>query len=56
MGAQVLLPLTVKNSINSKPELKVDSLSLLGLDPMTSGTQWLCSNRTAESHPDRRIM
>jgi hypothetical protein len=33
MGAHVLLSLTVENSVKSKPERKVDSLPLLGLDP-----------------------
>jgi hypothetical protein len=32
MGAHTLLSLAMKNS-NSNPERKVDSLSLLGLDP-----------------------
>jgi hypothetical protein len=35
MGAHVLLDLRVENFFNSKPERKVDSLPLLGLDPAT---------------------
>jgi hypothetical protein len=34
MGAHVLLPLALQNSINSKSEGKVKSLPLLGLEPV----------------------
>jgi hypothetical protein len=46
MGTNVLLPLAV----NSKSEQKVDSLPLLGLKPMTFGTQGHLSDRSAKSH------
>jgi hypothetical protein len=45
MSAHKLLPLAV----NSKSEQKVDSL--LGLEPMTFGTQAYPSDRLAKSHP-----
>jgi hypothetical protein len=42
----------VKNSVNSKPEVKVNSMPLLGLGPMTFGTPMHRSEYTAaKSYP-----
>jgi hypothetical protein len=50
MGAHALLSLAVENSVSSKPEGKVDSLSLLlGLDPATFCTPTHRSDYMAKS-------
>jgi hypothetical protein len=55
MGAYVLLPLVVDNSVNSKSEQKVDSLPLLGLEPATIGRFMHRSNHTMKPHSTKQL-
>jgi hypothetical protein len=56
MGAHVLLSLAVENSSNSKPEGKVDSLPLLGLDSATFGTPTHSSRPLSQVSPCIHIL
>jgi hypothetical protein len=48
MGSHVLLSLAVESSVNSKPEQKVDSLPLPGINPATPTNRF---DHTVKNHP-----